>query len=188
MEFEGTNTRIFRRGDYEITETDHYHVRRAGTVSFEKIPVDASSKMPDEHMDAIEPFDYSKLVSFSSAYLPGFLADKYDISAEDSAPRADERAGNTAVVAMRADVTGYSTCVPLNQNVRLRRGKVHYGLLPVYWLNTRWNGNDYQFAMNGQTGKLIGNLPVDKGKYWAWFSGLTAGLTAVIGTILLWLL
>lgn len=182
--FEGENSRTYTRGNYEITETEHYAVRRAGSVPFEKIPVDASSKMPDAHMDAIEPFDYEELRPFSSAYLPGYLADRYDVSVEDSAPRADERAANTAVAAMRTDVTGYDSVSELERTVNLRRGKVHYGLLPVYLLGTKWKDKDYLFAMNGQTGKLIGDLPVDRGKYWAWFLGVFGVCTAVIGTIL----
>ncbi len=187
VQFEASNTRVYRSGDYEVTATDHYRVHRAGTVEFAKIPVDASTKMPDDHMDAIEPFDYSELKPFSNAYLPGYLADKYDVTAQDSAARADERAVNTAEGVMRDDVHGYGTCITVGKNVRLQRGKVHYGLLPVYLLNTKWNGKNYLFAMNGQTGKLIGDLPVDKGKYWAWFAGLTAGMTALIGTLLMWL-
>ncbi len=186
--FAASNSRVYRRGNYEITETAHYRVRRAGIVPFEKIPVDASSKMPDDHMDAIEPFDYRELRAFSNAYLPGFLADKYDVSIEESAARADERATNTAVAAMREDVVGYGLCVERDHRVTLQRDKVHYGLLPVYLLGTMWKGERYLFAMNGQTGKLIGNLPVDKGKYWAWFGGITAGVTAVLGTILMLLL
>ncbi len=183
--FLGENSRTYRRGNYEITETDHFHIRRAGVVPFEKIPVDASSKMPDAHMDAIEPFDYSELVEFSTAYLPGFLADKYDVSAEESAPRADERAANTAVAAMRADVRGYQFVLEKNHQVNLHRSRVHYGLLPVYLLGTMWEGKQYLFAMNGQTGKLVGDLPVDKRKFWTWFGGIAAGITAVLGTILM---
>ncbi len=183
--FRATNTRTYTRGDFAITETDHYHVRRAGSVPFEKIPVDASSKMPNAHMDAIEPFDYSELQPFSTAYLPGFLADRYDVTAESSAARADDRAGNTALAAMQGDVIGYATCVRTEQKVTLHRGKVHYALLPVYMLATQWQGQSYLFAMNGQTGKLIGDLPVDRKKYWAWFAGIAAGVTAVLGTFLM---
>lgn len=78
-----------------MTETDHFHVYRAGSLSFERIPVDAASKMPDDHMDSIEPFDYAELKPFSTAYLPGFLADKYDVSVEDSQERADRRCRET---------------------------------------------------------------------------------------------
>ena len=78
--YKATTSKVYEKGDEEITETRHYEVSRAGSIGFEKIPVDASSKMPDDHMDSIEPYDYSGLKEFSTAYLPGFLADKYDVS------------------------------------------------------------------------------------------------------------
>ena len=89
--FECTRSRTYRSGEYRVTETEHYDVYRAGTMPFEKVPVDASSKMPDDHMDSIEPYDYSDLKPFSTAYLPGFLADKYDVSVDESRERADTR-------------------------------------------------------------------------------------------------
>ncbi len=184
-DYHTTTSSVRRRGDYEITETRHYAVHRGGTIPFEKIPVDASSKMPDEYMDAIEPYQYADLKPFSNAYLPGFLADQYDVSLEESAERADERAANSAVSALRSDVTGYQTCLEQNHSVRLHRGKVQYALMPVYMLATKWEEKNYLFAMNGQTGKLIGNLPVDKKKYWAWFAGITSVLTLILGTIIL---
>ena len=96
-QFHATQVHTYTSGDYEITETSHYDVRRAGSIAFEKIPVDASSKMPDDYMDSIEPYDYAELRPFSTAYLPGFLADKYDVSVEDSRNRADRRcAGSLA--------------------------------------------------------------------------------------------
>ena len=111
-----------REGDYDVTDTQHYLVRRAGSVTFEKIPVDASSKMPDENMDSIEPFDYQALKPFSNAYLPGFLADQYDVSVEQSASRADTRCKASCESALRSTVTGYTTCTPETQTVRIRRG------------------------------------------------------------------
>lgn len=188
VSFNATNVSKYKQDEYEITETQHYDVRRAGTVPFKKIPVDASSKMPDEHMDAIEPFDYSELRDFSNAYLPGYLADKYDVSSEEGAKRADERAANSAIAAMRSDVKGYDTCNIKANNVSLRRDKVYYGLLPVYMLGTMWEGKNYLFAMNGQTGKLIGDLPIDNAKYRKYFAGITAAVTAILGTILLLIL
>ena len=89
--YKATRTRSYVSGDYEVTETDHYDVYRAGSLHFEKIPVDASSKMPDNHMDSIEPYDYSELKPFSTAYLPGFLADKFDETVDQCVDRADQR-------------------------------------------------------------------------------------------------
>ena len=57
--YAATRSHTYRSGDYEITETEHYDVYRAGWIAFEKIPADASSKMPDDHMDSIEPYDLS---------------------------------------------------------------------------------------------------------------------------------
>ena len=183
-----SNTNVYETGDYEITETRHYHVVRAGSLAFEKIPVDASSKMPDDHMDSIEPFDYAQLRPFSTAYLPGYLADKYDVTIDDSRDRADTRCRETLAQALRDTVTGYGACVTEREDIALRRGKVHYALLPVWMLSTKWRGQDFLFAMNGQTGKLVGDLPTDRGRFWGMFAAIAAPLTVALTAILQFLL
>ena len=187
LRFTATRSRSYRHGDQLITEVDHFLLRRAGTVQFSRIPVDASSKMPDAHMDAIEPFDYSELKPFSTAYLPGYLADKYDVEIRDCEGRADQRAANSAEDIVASSATGYESCSMTDKKIRLRRGEVHYVLLPVWMLSTRWNGKSFLFAMNGQTGKLIGDLPVDKGRYWSWFARIALPLTAVFSALLFFL-
>lgn len=152
-------------------------------MAFEKIPVDASTKMPDEHMDSIEPYDYGELKPFSPAYLPGFLADRYDVVAEECSRRADARCEATLEAALRESVSGYDDCVRVEGSIDLRRGKAHYALLPVWMLNTKWNGKDYLFAMNGQTGRLVGNLPMSWGKFWATFAAIAAPLS-IVGSLI----
>lgn len=186
--YRASNTNVFETGDYEITETRHYHVVRAGSLAFEKIPVDASSKMPDDHMDSIEPFDYAQLRPFSTAYLPGYLADKYDVTIDDSRDRTDTRCRETLAQALRDTVTGYGACVTEREDIALRRGKVHYALLPVWMLSTKWHGQDFLFAMNGQTGKLVGDLPTDRGRFWGMFAAIAAPLTVALTAILQFLL
>jgi len=186
--YRASNTNVYETGDYEITETRHYHVVRAGALAFEKIPVDASSKMPDDHMDSIEPFDYAQLRPFSTAYLPGYLADKYDVTIDDSRDRADTRCRETLAQALRDTVTGYGACVTEREDIALRRGKVHYALLPVWMLSTKWHGQDFLFAMNGQTGKLVGDLPTDRGRFWGMFAAIAAPLTVALTAILQFLL
>ena len=186
--YRASTTTVYETGDYEITETRHYHVVRAGSLAFEKIPVDASSKMPDDHMDSIEPFDYTQLRPFSTAYLPGYLADKYDVTIDDSRDRADTRCRETLAQALRDTVTGYGACVTEREDIALRRGKVHYALLPVWMLSTKWHGQDFLFAMNGQTGKLVGDLPTDRGRFWGMFAAIAAPLTVALTAILQFLL
>ena len=184
-QFHATTVHKYTSGDYEITETNHYDVRRAGSIGFEKIPVDASSKMPDDYMDSIEPYDYTDLKPFSTAYLPGFLADKYDVSVENSRERADKRCVGSLVSALESTVSNYTTCNETSRDIHLKRGKVHYALLPVWVLNTQWEGKDFLFAMNGQTGKLVGNLPVSTKRVIGLFAAIAASLIAIGVTALL---
>ena len=185
VDYEGQIIHVYESGDYEITETEHYDVRRGGSIAFEKVPVDASSKMPDDHMDSIEPYNYKDLRAFSTAYLPGFLADKFDVSADKSRERADVRCLGSLKKALQGTVTGYATCFPRGEHADIQRGKVHYALLPVWLLNTKWQGKDFLFAMNGQTGKLVGDLPVDKGRFWGMFAAIAVPLSVLSSVIVL---
>lgn len=190
MRYEATKVRRWSDSKYEYTETRFFAVSRSGSLGFEKIPVDGSTKMPDDLMDSLEPFDFSKAVKFQTAYLAGYLADKYDVDSKKSAKRANARIRKSAQEAFDATVKGYTTVTKENGSIQLKNRKVEYALFPVWLLNTTWNGQNYLFAMNGQTGKMVGNLPVDKAAYKKWLFGLTGVIGGVLYAILalLWLL
>lgn len=179
IRYRATRVRSWRSGDYRYTETSHYLIVRDGSIEFEKVPVDGSEKMPDELSEAIEPYNYSGCVSFDTAYLAGYMADKYDVSAEQSRNRANERIRNSTQQEFRNTVMGYATVIPEKTDIRLRSGKIRYALLPVWMLNTTYKGKVYRFAMNGQTGKFVGNLPTDMGRFWGLFAAVAAGVTAL---------
>lgn len=162
--FEATRSRTYLSGNYRVTETDHFDVYRSGSISFLGIPVDASTKMPDDYMDSIEPFDYRALVPFSPAYLPGYLADKPDVDVEACGERADARAEVTVLDNLRDTVVGYEMVLARGSSTGVVRERSHYAMLPVWMLSTRWEDAPYLFAMNAQTGKMVGDLPVDKRK------------------------
>ena len=107
--FQATRVRVYETSDERVTETSYYDCERSGTMAFARIPVDGSEKMDDTYMESIEPFDYTGMVPFSSAFLTGFLADKYDVDAEASVPRADKRVEHSAVGVLEESVTGYDT-------------------------------------------------------------------------------
>jgi len=182
--YSATHDTLHREGDYQVTVTNHYHVERSGTMAFEKVPVDASSRMPDDYMDALEPFDYSELKAFSTAYLPGFLADKYDVPVAQANQRADKRFVRSLEDAFEGTLRSYTTSVPLpGGSTAIQRGKVHYALLPVWLLNVKWNGQDHLFAINGQTGKICGRLPASKAMAWSFFAKLAIPLS-ILGIVL----
>lgn len=180
-----TRSRTYTSGDYRITETDHYVVERAGSYSFSSVPADASSKMPDDYMDSIEPYNYDELKEFSTAYLPGYLADVYDVSMEECRERVYARARQSSADLLRGTVTGYESCTEREKDIQITPGEVHYALMPVWMLSTKWNGQSFLFAMNGQTGRLVGNLPIDKGRLFALFAGVAAPLAAIMALIML---
>ena len=151
---------------------------RGGSVGFEHVPVDGSSKMADDLMESIEPYDFSEAVDFQTAYLAGYLADKYDVNAEESIERANTRIKHSTEEAFAATVQNYATVRTENSSIQLHGGKAKYALYPVWLLNTTWNSNKYTFAMNGQTGKFVGDLPIDKSAAAKWTVGLSAALSA----------
>ena len=183
--YDGHKIHSYTSGDYDVTRTDHFDVLREGTVAFKKIPVDGSTKMPDDYMDSIEPYNYNELKTFSVGYMPGYLADKYDVTAEECSGRADQRAMNTAEQCLRGSLSEYDNVLELRKDIRLNRGEVKYALLPVWLLTTKWKGQNWLFAMNGQTGKMVGNLPVDQKKKWAAFAGIYAVAAAATAAVIL---
>jgi len=157
--FKAENDLVYDTRDATITETSVYECIRTGSMSFEKIPADGSKRMDDSYMDSIEPFDYQELVPFSSGYLAGYLADKYDVSAEDNEPRVNTRMDNTAVATLQETVTGYMRVSESERAVEKVEGKVEYAMVPVWILTTRYEDKPYTFMMNAQTGKMVGSLP-----------------------------
>lgn len=183
IQYHATKVRHWSDANYNYTETRHFGIRRAGSVSFEAVPVDGSSKMSNDLMESIEPYDLSQAVPFNAAYLAGYLADRYDVSSSDAQPRADERIKTGTVQAFESTIHGYSSVSLDQSNLSLENSRVRYALLPVWILTTHYQGKDYTFAMNGQTGKMVGDLPVDMGAYWRWFASV-----AVIGTAIAYIL
>lgn len=184
MTFKATKKRRYTEGKYDCVETSYFKIFRAGTIAFDNVPVDGSQKMDDALMDSLEPFNYSEAVDFQTAYLAGYLADKYDVSAEDSVERANIRIRRSTADAFRSTVTGYDTVENDESRINLKNGRTRYALLPAWILSTTWNGERYIFAMNGQTGKFVGNLPCDKSLIKKYFFK-TAGIVSAIAFALL---
>lgn len=168
IRYKAVRVRTWSDSKYNYTETSHFNVTRGGTIGFTGVPVDGSSKMDDTLMESIEPFNLNEAVDFQTAYLAGYLADKYDVSAEDSIARANERIKASAEQMFRNTVNGYTTVEPISTNVAFKNGVSRYALYPVWVLNTSWQGKNYIFAMNGQTGKFVGDLPLDKSAFKKW--------------------
>ena len=121
--YKANRTHFWSDANYNYTKTDHYMLKRKGKLAFEKIPVDASSKMDDKYMDSIEPFDYNQLEEFSEKYLTGYYADKYDVDIKASEPRANERVKRSTEDKFRSSVKGYESVIADSSRINVKNGK-----------------------------------------------------------------
>lgn len=180
VRYRASKTRFWSDSRFNYTETSYFSVIRDGTLDFTNVPVDGSSKIDDALMESIEPFDMSDAVDFHTAYLSGYLADKYDVDSAECISRANQRIKQSTEDVFSSTVHGYSSVVTENSNINFSNGAYKYALLPVWILNTNWNGEKYIFAMNGQTGKMTGDLPLDKKAYYKWLFSLAGIISAGI--------
>ena len=180
IHYTGRNMRHWSDANYDYTETETFNVVRQGNISFEKIPVDGSEKMEDDLMESIEPFDFKDAVDFQSAYLAGYLAERYDVDEKQSVERANRRVEQSTIDAFRKTVQGYNSVEKTAANLNLSNGRASYALYPVWILNTTYRGEHFKFAVNGQTGKMAGDMPVDEGALWKYFGVCTVVCSAVL--------
>ncbi len=178
IKYKATKTRVWEDAMNIYTETSHYGINRSGTLDFTNVPVDGSKNIDDTLMESIEPYNFDEAVDFQTAYLAGYLADKYDVDAEQSAVRANERIKESTEEAFKSTVNGYASVEVESSVINLSDTRAKYTLCPVWLLNTTWNNQKYTFAMNGQTGKFVGDLPIDKSKYHKYFAAIAAGIAA----------
>lgn len=172
---ECTKVRTYTQGDYIYTETKYYDAFRDINLDYIKIPVDASEKMNDELMDRLEPYPYDQLKDFKTPYLAGFLAEKYNYSDDELLPRAKDKISSYIESYISSTFAGYHSVFYKNKQIDTKNVNSDYVLLPVWMVSYDYNHSEHTFAMNGQTGKVVGKPPISMGKVAAWFSGIAAG-------------
>lgn len=160
----GVKIKSWSVGDMRYTKKDFYDLKRTGEMSYEKVPVDGSTRFNNEIMNTIEPFNYNYLIDFDYRYLSGFLAEKYDINKEDSFNEAKMRVLESSKDIMYNDMGNYTTKTITSNTIEAEKESIEYALLPVWMVNVKYNNKFYLFAMNGQTGEFIGNIPLNKTK------------------------
>jgi DNA-directed RNA polymerase subunit RPC12/RpoP len=177
--------RTWISGGYKYTETKEYIAVRDGSMDFEGIPHNASTRTDDVLMECIEPFGYTDTTDFKMSFLSGFIAEKYDVTKEQVFPRVKDRAVSAATAVMRQTITGYNSVNVVTNTVDISKNKWQHFLLPVWLLSYKFNEKFYHFAINGQTGKFAGDLPIDKKKLTFAAVGAAAGVAGAIAAILL---
>ena len=129
-------------------------------------PADALKELDNDMMDSIEPFDFSKMQRFNPAYLAGFYTQRWNEDAALNEKRAKLRAKESMTREVMKHVGSFNAgTVIKNENYKWTRDQVHYAMLPVWMMYTEYKGKKYIFGMNGQTGKMMGEIPSDPARF-----------------------
>lgn len=165
MRAKGTKIRIWVAGDEEFTETKFYEVEREGEVTLDGMTENALKKASSQLSDGVLPYTLEEAKQFSFGYLSGFLAEKRDIESFEVKDAMEQEAKEYGEKLLRESIKGYNGVTEANINYHIEEDNYSYALLPVWTLTYRGkNGKMYYYSMNGQTGKVCGELPVDNKK------------------------
>lgn len=160
----GSVKRSWTSGNYRYTETKEFAVQRKANIVTAGVPADGESKIDDKLMESIEPFNYDDLKDFSMSYFTGFFADKYDVDKAGVFPQIKERVTKACKSVIRDSITNYSSVAVHSESYNINKTDWQYIMLPVWFMTYKYNDKIYEFAINGQTGKLAGTPPLDKKK------------------------
>lgn len=157
----------YRKGDYRIT--DHYNISGNIDCRYKGLAYDASSSFEDNISEKLAPFDVKNMKDFTASYLSGFYADTSDVNANVYVEDAERFAVDQTTGYVDKQIRGYEL-----SNTSFREAKNMYNtvceaadtaMFPVWFLSYR-NGDRVAYAtVNGQTGKVVADLPVDIMKY-----------------------
>ncbi|AIN94102.1 hypothetical protein H0R90_08330 [Treponema putidum] len=168
-----------RSGNTEYTKTDKYKIDRTGKIELDKFQELAFTKIDKTLINAISPYDLKNQKDFSQGYLAGFSSEQYDIKKEDIEPIIKGRAEDYTKGLIQ-DSTDYGGSIEDEQdNTSYTVKNYNYVLLPSWILTYLYKGKTYVFAVNGETGKATGELPVNKSKL-ALVSGIISGILAAL--------
>ena len=182
-----TRVRVYRSGQYEVTETSHYQVIRKMDVQYDKVPIDASTRMADDIMDLMEPYEYRALQEFEEKYMSGFQGEVVNFLENQEEGRVEKKVKESAETLLAESIAGYTTCVPLHKDIHMEKQRARFALMPVWVYRYHFRGKEYVYHVNGQTGKVIGKTPTDRKKAWI-YSLAVAVMSGMIWQSICWIL
>lgn len=179
----GTQTRTWSDTEFDYVETDVFQITRDASAKFRGVPVCATTKLEETRAEGVEPFELADSKSFATAYLSGYAASSYDIEAATTIDRADKRVKTTLSTLVQSTVTGYASVQLESAQISVTRDAIWYALLPVWLIVIAYEGKAYPFAINGQTGEVVGSFPISRRKLRALYVGFTIPFFALFAAI-----
>ena len=184
MRATGVNVRTWRSGDTRYTETTRYDIRREGDFDFSDMELKAVSKQAARMVDGIYPFQAAKALDFSMPYLSGFLAERRSMEKKDLAEEAAGLIDQAGRSFFRGTISGYASVTVNEFSLSNLNDSWRYALMPVWLMTYQFRGENFFFAMNGQTGKVAGRVPVSRRKLGVLFAAVSIAVAALAMVIL----
>lgn len=183
MRAEGRNVNVWRSGDTECTETKVYRLERDGDIHLEDITKNALKKSNSQLAEGVLPYDVSKVQKFHMGFLSGFLAEKRDIDRAELTAEVQQDAKEYAERIMKETIRNYSSVTVKSCHFNQKKENWDYIMLPVWTVTYKGrNGKMYYYSMNGQNGKVYGELPIAYKKVWT-LGGIISAVVLVLGLI-----
>lgn len=185
VDAQGTALRVWSSGNIRYTETKIYDIKRCGTVEVGNLARNALKKANRCLVDGVQPFEMNQAQQFSMGYLSGFLAENRDMERDQFHMEVAQEVRDFALSGLRSYGTAYDRVQVKNQHADIRDERWQYALLPVWTLTYRpkQGGKIYYFALNGQTGKICGELPVDMRRLAILFASIFLPLLTILLTV-----
>lgn len=161
VDLQGTKRREATHQKDTFITIETYHLKREGKMSFENIALDASVALDDEMMASIEPYDYDKMQDYNHSYLAGFLAEAYDDKENKLFEKIKPKLLKTFENIVKYREINYETLEVTSNGGKITNVEKIYCLIPVWFVNVNYNNKKYIFAINGQTGKVVGDPPIN---------------------------
>ena len=161
LDREGSRTYSRTEGDYKVTYRKDFRIIRKGDVVVKNLPKLALAKSNKVLVESVYPFDFNTSIKFDSSYLSGFVAEKKDIEKEELMSSIEDDVYKYSTRVVEKSMTGERVRV-VNNDFRVQRGSFEYAMLPVWAIsyNDKDSDKHYFFSVNGQTGKVVGKLPI----------------------------
>ena len=149
-------------------------------VSFDDVIVPATKALPENILNDLSWWDLNKLVPYNPEFLAGFITDLYTIDFRKGLATAKSKMKEKIESEVKADIGG--------DKQRIKSMDTDYNnvmfkliLLPLWISVLRYKGKAYQFVLNGRTGEVTGEYPLDKLKVF-----LTVLAVLIVSALLLY--
>ena len=169
-----------KEGKKDLMKRDFYGAERSGEIIFDDILLSASKNMGDDFIKGLGEYFFTEEKTFAPESIKEYLWGKFSL---DKGKAVKEKIKSNILSEYNSTLKEYPGIELKGMHTDFEKCELKYALLPVWLMNVRYEGEVYSFAMNGQTGKFAGKIPVGKGEHLKYFL-LCFAVIAAIGVVI----